>query len=593
MTRRCFIFVLLAVLATASSAFADTLVCRDGRILRGTVEKNGAYYTIVLKMGGTKLTLHETDVQKWERDAPSKPAAPPAPPAKPAAPVEAPAEPTPPPVVEAPPTPPAEEPPVETTLTVDVLLDRGRAALKDDEFGKAREAYEQAHQIDPDNPRAVRGLAAAYVQLRQWDHATPLLQQAARTGTDRPLAINLAAAEMGTGNPQAAATLAAQYLSKQRDAVDEQMLNVLTVALAQMPSAQNDPEMQPTLKTYHDSVAKLEAARKGEKRWGLSWLTAAEVDRKRAAYNEALLRIEPNRRAIATATQQRDTAAAEIENRNAERRGSDDLEKIIAQAEQTIATNTAAIDDLLASVDQPEIPDQAEPAAMSDTPGDATVKIAIAETPAVKPRPRTDGNAPAIGGDEEPDKRERRGRRGSRFAAAFPISNDLVVTAAEPLIGAKSAELQTRDGSVLKANIVRIDDQVGLAMLKVEGKRLGYLTLGQVFDGGKISVTSYPNNNIIEPKPESVEGNSPSPASATPQKPWRIVLSDHPRLPGGPIMAGGQVVGVELATEDDDADAVPAVTLAALKKFVGGAQPGPSSKEEDPVLVVMQLIASK
>jgi hypothetical protein len=99
---------------------------------------------------------------------------------------------------------------------------------------------------------------------------------------------------------------------------------------------------------------------------------------------------------------------------------------------------------------------------------------------------------------------------------------------------------------------------------------MAYLSLADAFAGGTIQCVSFPTVNVFDPVAEAISGSA-----VAPKDDWAVRLARHPRLGGGPLLVGGKVVGVQLATRDADMAQVPAATLADLKKFLGAkAAPG-------------------
>ena len=103
-----------------------------------------------------------------------------------------------------------------------------------------------------------------------------------------------------------------------------------------------------------------------------------------------------------------------------------------------------------------------------------------------------------------------------------------------------------------------------------------------LFAGGTFQCVGFPTVSIFDPVAEAITGSA-----VAPKEGWTVRLSKHPRLGGGPLVANGKVVGVQLATRDADPTQIPAAPLDAVKKLVG-AQAGPSGNA-DPAAVTMQV----
>src|SRR5437870_13731371 len=91
------------------------------------------------------------------------------------------------------------------------LLQQGQDALRAGSFKAARDAFLDALSLDKRNPRALEGAGTAYLQLQDFPHAKPLLEQAAEAagaaGLSRSLVLNLAAVHVRQKNPMRAARL--------------------------------------------------------------------------------------------------------------------------------------------------------------------------------------------------------------------------------------------------------------------------------------------------------------------------------------------------------------------------------------------------
>lgn len=174
------------------------------------------------------------------------------------------------------------------------------------------------------------------------------------------------------------------------------------------------------------------------------------------------------------------------------------------------------------------------------------------------------------------------------YAAAFPISDNLILTAAAPMADATEIELQAADGTPVKATLVRLDETSGLALLRVSDRKLIPMMLAPAFTGGAVQCAAYPSVNIFNPVAESIPGTAKAPAGD-----WRISLSRHPRLGGAPLLSGNKVVGIELASRDIDAAQIPAVTLDAIKKFLGSDLPKAPAGGPEPCAAMLQLMATR
>jgi hypothetical protein len=177
--------------------------------------------------------------------------------------------------------------------------------------------------------------------------------------------------------------------------------------------------------------------------------------------------------------------------------------------------------------------------------------------------------------------------RVTQYAAAFAVSENLIVTAAAPLADAVEIDLQSTDGSALKAEVVRKDEKSGLALLRVSSgdRKLSYLNIADTFAGGDLTCVAFPTVDLFNPNAEILAGTA-----ETPKDNWKIKLTRHPRLPGSPLLAGGKAVGVVLAGREIPFDQLPAAGPDALKQLIG-TDAGKGASSRDPAAALMQLMA--
>jgi len=151
--------------------------------------------------------------------------------------------------------------------------------------------------------------------------------------------------------------------------------------------------------------------------------------------------------------------------------------------------------------------------------------------------------------------------------------------------------VESGEGAGWAVKVVRKDAKSGLALLRVQGDdvKLKPLALADAFSPGAVSCVSFPSVNIFDPAPERLDGGAGVPKDEG----WTVRLSRHPRLPGGPLIAGGKVVGVELASRDSELGQIPAVTLDELREFIRDhlPEPPPARAVTDPTAATMQLTA--
>jgi len=174
----------------------------------------------------------------------------------------------------------------------------------------------------------------------------------------------------------------------------------------------------------------------------------------------------------------------------------------------------------------------------------------------------------------------------TQYAAAFPVAPNLVVTSSAILEDGVTLQLQASDGQPMSATLIRKDDTLGLALLKVEGRTLHPLALADSFNGGPVTCASYPAVDLFSPAAQAITGSATAPKEG-----WTVSLNMHPRLAGAPVLAGGKVVGVCVAPRDAERNKLPAVTLEQLKTFLG-SDVGPVQVAGDPAGSLLQLVTT-
>ncbi len=177
-------------------------------------------------------------------------------------------------------------------------------------------------------------------------------------------------------------------------------------------------------------------------------------------------------------------------------------------------------------------------------------------------------------------------RHVTRYAAAFAIAPDILVTSAKTVESATSITVTTPSGNSMTASVLRTHQGDGLALLKLDTGTLPSLPLASSFDApGALSCIGFPEVDLFNPIPKSM-----SVAAADQTDTWTVRFDTSPRVPGGPILKGNTVVGVELGDRDSDLAEVPAATLKALQSLIDtDAKASPAAT--DPRQAVVQVMA--
>lgn len=621
MRRAWTVYVLAGALGLAAAGVsADTVVKNDGSKYSGVVTKTDTGYAVKMKAGSITIPAEEVD-HIIKESAPA--AVPPTVPGTSGA-----VSPTATLVAPVTPAPTTKRPgaKVVDAKTLQALLDQGQAALAAGEYKAAADAFKDVLTLDPRNVIALHGAGAAYMYLHDFAKAKEPMEKAivANPSPDRALVMNMAVMQIAVRNPMRGAKIIKDYLTAHNKVLDEPMLNAMAIAL-------NDADDQAKkLRLYVDCAqfyagynAQLEAQVPGQKRWGVDWLPAEKVD-------ENILAVTTKQKEADRLIPQLDDAIARVEVCQKEVEHEAPLvsrgffsEFDLQSARQNVLAAIAerdrlsdAYDAAVAAIPRPHLPKALSLVALNDLtpPRVKGVTLAIAPTvqtspeyiaPAIKPsmkrlKPAASSSGGGTGNtaNQPPappaievvqvKPAEVRKVQITSYAVAFPVSANLVITSAAALQDATSIALQTADGGALKGELVRTDESSGLALVRISGRTLSPLEISAAFPGGSVQCAGYPNVNIFNPAAELMTG-----FSAAPKDGWKIRLDQHPRLSGGPLLSGGRVVGVELATRDSETAAIPAATLDQLRKLVGDDLPKSPSLHPDPAGVLLQVLATR
>ena len=174
----------------------------------------------------------------------------------------------------------------------------------------------------------------------------------------------------------------------------------------------------------------------------------------------------------------------------------------------------------------------------------------------------------------------------TRYAVGFAISPDLLVTAASAVEGATEVQIDTLDGRTLKAEVFRTLHGEGLALLRSTDAKLPSLPLATAGTGGSLTCLGFPEVELFNPVAKEM------PVTGTNQGDnWTVSFEMSPRLPGGPLMKSGSVVGVELGDRDSELGQIPAATLKSLMILAdNNAHPNPAATDVRQAIVLVTAI---
>jgi tetratricopeptide (TPR) repeat protein len=491
------------------------------------------------------------------------------------------------------------------------LMEQGQQALLAGDYRAARDAFSDLLMVDPRNQMASEGATFAYVQLGDYLHARPELEKALEIASppSRPSAVNGAAIYLHAKKPLRAIKLLVDYMTPLSE-VDEVALNALAITLNQTDEQSRKSRLYTDgVKFYGLQNTKLEKLRPGMKRWGVKWLPADEADQKSAAWNAALASTMQLERDLAmlkshlavVERNQRDPAfqqKLQIQNYWRARKPVDPSDELDAgRLKNYITAKQADYEKAVASAEKPPIPDSidlinivAEPPLVLPEVREevATSQPTTSPTSAPTTAPvAADTTQPVVATTSPSPVALAKTHRVTSYAAGFPVGPNLLVTAADGVADATDIQVQAADGAAYPATLVRSDPETGLALLRVPAAKFAALNLADHFGGGSLSCVSFPSVDLFQPTATILNGSA-----AAPGRGWHVHLFESPRLGGGPLVVGGKVVGVELASRDSDINAIPAVTLEDLRKFLG-SDISPDSAAVDAVAATVQISAMR
>ncbi len=174
----------------------------------------------------------------------------------------------------------------------------------------------------------------------------------------------------------------------------------------------------------------------------------------------------------------------------------------------------------------------------------------------------------------------------TRYAAAFPISPELLITAAAPLDNVSEIHIQASDGTSMTATLVKKDADTGLALLKVQNPLKAFYSIDTTFAGGDIQCPAFCELDLFDTRSQVLTGEAKTDGA------WTLKLSKAPSFAGSPLLIDGKVVGVELARASTEADSVPVATLEQVKQLSGDLSSLGSHATPQPTAGVYQVIIS-
>ena len=483
------------------------------------------------------------------------------------------------------------------TMTVDVTVDVGVRAM---ELGKWKTGLDslsdarrliEAHlkpadrAVNEDYLVVLNSLAAGYLNTKKIPKAGELFDDAAPLGRatiarpTRELIWNRSIVDMIQKHRAMRGVKGLkEFMEANGNPVDEDLINLFgtAISIAAQHGQSDNRFLEACEQYYYTCNQKLEATRSGQKRWGVQWLSATDAAEVFGRRDQAMAEWKRRMGDVAAAGARLKQVQADATphfgfggmHRNAS-------EADVEAARSALADRQRQASEAWAAVPQPPWLTEFKPAIpRRRTPSAPPIVVAAGPadaptpTPPAPDRPVPEQPAPApsiaptpLPSIPTPEKRL------VRYAVGFPVDPTHFVTAAEAIGNANSARMEDNAGNVVDAKVVAREGR--LALLEAAPADLGgairYFNLAQSFAGGKIRCAAIPQPNLFGPSAALLDGFGSGPVPGD----WTIGMSEHPRLPGAPLLsASGEVVGVVVAERDDPQDKLPAVQLQELRQFL-------------------------
>lgn len=511
--------------------------------------------------------------------------------------------------------------PAKAAETTARLLSEAKELLAAGDFVSARARFLDLLDVEPKHVQALHGVALAHLALADRakaieaiEKSVTLLEGANKKKLDRPLLMNFAMVQISNRNGMRAAKYLLDYLKANPEPIDETVVNALGAALNIAPdSARSGVLWNNAVKTYEEINAKLEQQKPGQKRWGTRWVSAAEfraLDAKWAEVGDALARKNQAWSDYGNARKYRNWLSGQ---RTMGLASMADIARADNNVRATLAAARAA-DKLYIekrdTIPGPDFPKQLVAAALDEVKAPTTTLAAVTlddtkplvsmrttgrstPTPVIKPPPpkpaAEDAPAPALAETLAPTivvAKQPGKRTVTRNAAAFPIAPGLFITAADAVQNAREIELTDLEGTSHACKLVRADAALGLALVRADGVKLPPVKLAADFKGGAVRCATFIPISIFDTKADYIAGNLKLAADGA-----VLSLNKDPRRPGGPLVAGKEVVGVSIADRSANLADLPVATLKQLRDFVGSDAPAAGGMFAEPTAVLCELRA--
>ena len=584
-------FVLVMLLCVRGSQ-ADTLVCYDGRRIEGQIVKEGAVYTV--KRGTIEFRIPADQVSEWIKDkgGPKAPAV-----TKPSAPAPQPSPPT---VADTPKPAAPSKAEANAARQAEVLAQRMRLAtdaLAAGDFAAACAGFLDALDADSRNVRALHGLALSHAGLGELAKAALAVERAigaSRTtqGLDRALVLNHSAIMIAQKEPMKAIRVLQEYLRIHPEPMDEPMINALAVALHTTDrSARGNSQYAQAVTEYMNWNNRLEAARPGERRWGVEWVSQLEFVRRDTDWERSRLEWERLTDNVDTAAGLYDRALARYNRvRNVRVPGfggpsyMSNAQSAMLSARSQYATALAQYRAFTPIGQPPQFPTALTAVGMDDLKPPKAEREIIVSVEASQPAGRRIRRVvppagvpavPATGDEAEPlrlpepsvptiiVRKTEEKRSIVRNAIAIPIAPDLLLSSADAVAGAQRIRLEDLSGRSFDAEVLRADDASGLVLLRAAGQKLKFVRVADRFAGGPVQCLSFAAS-VFDLRTEVIAG-----AVRTAEGGLELSLPRLPRRTAAPLVAGNMLVGLAIGDRGVDLAEIAIIPAEQIRAFCG------------------------
>ena len=170
--------------------------------------------------------------------------------------------------------------------------------------------------------------------------------------------------------------------------------------------------------------------------------------------------------------------------------------------------------------------------------------------------------------------------------SGIPLGKGYVVTNAHVVSGTSAHEVQKRDGTQYRAEVVYFDPEKDVAVLYVPGFTAAGLTFGPADRGTEGAVIGYPGGQgeMIVPAvvdgTVSAEGRDIYNQNLVTRQIFVLQATVRPGNSGGPLLdMQGRVLGMVFATSASDPDQAYALTRDEIMQDITDAEANPSTKD--------------